>query len=216
MIKKLSSKPNKIFPTVLKGFDWLGEKIRSKGTRRALFRMWLQSKLKKALKNSLIKLIVSILAVYLAISMPFGNPISLWVSSFLFIGIILWSFIDFISFLVEFYELPIMIVQECSISNGMSEFIKVKYPKVTGGYEIFRVVGPIFSPKCKGLPSINEMVQDLVTYFAKEAIQLVVFFSAYISVVYYFLKPLILVKCTGLTTMQIYLFPITQISQEFG
>ena len=207
---------NKIYPIITKGFGWLGEKIQSRKTRRALFQMWLQSKIKKTLKSSLIKLIISILAVYLAISVPFVNPISLWVSSFLFIGVLLWSFVDFIYFLVEFYKLPIMIVQECSVSNGISEFVKAKWPKITGGYEIFRVVGPIFSFKCKGLPSINEMVQDLVTYFAKEAIQLVVFFSTYTSVVYYFLKPLILVKYTGLTTMQIYLFPITQISQELG
>ena len=200
-----------------KFFDWLGEKVQTiTGKRKTIVHQFLYSKIKKTAKSSLIKLVISILAVYLAIIKPIDDQTSLWVSSFLFIGILLWSFIDTIRFIIFFYRLPLLIIEECSLSSGITEFIQEKWPTATGTYEIFRIFAPKFSPKCKNLPSLNEMVKDLVSYFAKEVILLVVFFSLYTYVVYYFFKPLILEKFAGLTTMQIYLFPITQISQELG
>lgn len=198
-------------------WDKLGEKLHSlTSARKPVVRVALNSKIKGMVKISTIKLIISILAVYLAVIKPFGDQASLWASSFLFIGVLLWSFIDTIYFIVDFYMLPLLIVQERSIYFGITEFIQEKWPTATGAYGVIRLLGPKFSSKCKNLPSLNEMVKDLVSFFAKEVILLVVFFSLYTYVVYYFFRPLILEKFAGLTTMQIYLFPITQISQELG
>lgn len=207
-------KKSSIIPKI---FDWLGEKAHNiTGKRKPIVREFLNSKIKKTAKSSLIKLIISILAVYLAVIKPIGDQASLWVSSLLFISVLLWSFIDTIRFIIFFYRLPLLIIEKCDLSSGITEFIQEKWPTPTGVYGIFRLFGPRFSSKCRNLPSLNEMVRDLVSYFAKEVVLLVVFFSLYTYVVYYFFRPLILEKFAGLTTMQIYLFPITQISQELG
>lgn len=207
-------KKSSIIPKV---FDWLGETAHIiTGKRKPIVQKVLNSKIKKTAKSSLIKLIISILAVYLAVIKPIGDQASLWASSLLFISVLLWSFIDTIRFIIYFYRLPLLIIEECSLSLGITEFIQKKWPTTTAAYGIFQIFSPMISSKCKNLPSLNEMVKDLVSYFAKEVILLVVFFSLYTYVVYYFFRPLILEKFAGLITMQIYLFPITQISQEFG
>ncbi len=176
----------------------------------------LHSKFKKTLIWSTIKLFISILAVYLAIVKPIGDQASLWISSILFIGMLLWSLIDTIILLIKNFMLPITIVQEKSLSRGIEEFIKWRWPDsmfAFDGYELIRIFGPKRSSRCKNLPSANSIIEDYIAYLAKDVILFASIFSAYILLVHWIFKPLILEKFAGLTTMQIYLFPITQIFQ---
>ena len=201
-------------------FDALGNIMHFlPGAAKPKVRDILRSKIKKTIVSSAITLIISILAVYLAVFYPFGSYASLWISSILFIGMLFWSLVGTIRFLVENFMLPIMILQELSLSRGIEEFIKWRWPKATyafGGYELIRIFGPKRSSRCKNLPSANSIIEDYIAYLAKDVIMFASIFSTYILLVHWIFKPQILEKFAGLTTIQIYLFPITQFLQEIG
>ena len=209
-----------IFQIYYEFFDTLGKILHFlPSAAKPKLRDILHSKIRKKIISSAITLFISILAVYLAIFRPFGNHTSLWVSSSLFIGMLFWTLIDIIRFVIENFMLPIKIIQEQSLSYGIEEFIKWRWPNsiyAFDGYKLIRFFGPKRSSRCKNLPSVNSIIEDYIAYLAKDVILFASIFSAYILLVHWIFKPLILEKFAGLTTMQIYLFPITQISQELG
>ena len=201
-------------------FDTVGNLLHFlPGAAKPKVRDILRSKFKKTIVSSAITLVASILAVYLAIFKPFGYHASLWISSILFIGMLFWSLIRTIRFLIGNFMLPIMILQERSLFCGIEEFIKWRWPNTTyafDGYELVRIFGPKRSSRCKNLPSANSIIEDYIAYLAKDVIMFASIFSTYILLVHWIFKPLILEKFAGLTTIQIYLFPITQFLQEIG
>lgn len=100
-----------------------------------------------------------------------------------------------------------------SLRVGIVEFVKYKNSKVALGsyiYEKTRVWGLRFSSVFQVLRSSDEILWDFIIYLAKNAITFVSIFSLYILLVHWIFKPIILEKFAGLTTMQIYLFPIRQ------
>lgn len=131
-------------------------------------------------------------------------------SSLLFIGMMLWSIVEPV---LKFYMLPVMIMRKRSLRVGIVEFVKYKNSKVALGsyiYEKTRVWGLRFSSVFQVLRSSDEILWDFIIYLAKNAITFVSIFSLYILLVHWIFKPIILEKFAGLTTMQIYLFPIRQ------
>ena len=169
----------------------------------------LHAQFKKTIIEAAVKLIFCVIAVYLAVFKPFGEQSSLWISSLLFIGMLLWTIFESVSYCM----LLIMIIQERSVRTGIIEFVKWKFPKVSIGsdiYEIARIFGPRFSSQFQNLRSSNDVIWDFIVYLAKNAITFVSIFSLYILLVHWIFKPIILENFAGLTTMQIYLFPIRQ------
>lgn len=169
----------------------------------------LHAQFKKTIVESEVKFIFCVIAVYLAVFKPFGEQSSLWISSLLFIGMLLWTIFESVSYCM----LLIMIVQERSVRSGIIEFVKWKFPKVSIGsdiYEIARIFGPRFSSQFQNLRSSNDVIWDFIVYLAKNAITFVSIFSLYILLVHWVFKPIILENFAGLTIMQIYLFPIRQ------
>lgn len=169
----------------------------------------LHAQFKKTIVESVVKFIFCVIAVYLAVFKPFGEQSSLWISSLLFIGMLLWTIFESVSYCM----LLIMIVQERSVRTGIIEFVKWKFPKVSIGsdiYEIARIFGPRFSSHFQNLRSSNDVIWDFIVYLAKNAITFVSIFSLYILLVHWIFKPIILENFAGLTIMQIYLFPIRQ------
>lgn len=169
----------------------------------------LYAQFKKSVIDSIVQLVICIFAMYMAIFKPFGELYSLWISSFLFIGMLLWSIVEFISYCI----LPIKIIQKRSIQIGIIEFVKWKFPKVAIGskvYELARVFGSRYSQQFRNLRPSNEILLDFIIYLAENSVTFVSIFSLYILLVHWIFKPIILEKFAGLTTMQIYLFPIRQ------
>ena len=169
----------------------------------------LHAQFKKTIVESVVKFIFCVIAIYLAVFKPFGEQSSLWISSLLFIGMLLWTIFESVSYCM----LLIMIVQERSVRSGIIEFVKWKFPKVSIGsdiYEIARIFGPRFSSQFQNLRSSNDVIWDFIVYLAKNAITFVSIFSLYILLVHWVFKPIILENFAGLTIMQIYLFPIRQ------
>ena len=169
----------------------------------------LSSQFKKTIVETEIKLAFCVIAVCVAVFTPFGERCSLWISSLLFIGMLLWSVVESASYCM----LPIKIIQERSMRMGIIEFVKWKFPKVAIGskvYELARVYGPRYSSQFRNLPPSNEILWDFIIYLATNSVTFASIFSLYIILVYWIFKPIILIKFAGLTTMQIYLFPIRQ------
>lgn len=169
----------------------------------------LHAQFKKTIVESVVKFIFCVIAVYLAVFKPFGEQSSLWISSLLFIGMLLWTIFESVSYCM----LLIMIVQERSVRSGIIEFVKWKFPKVSIGsdiYEIARIFGPRFSSQFQNLRSSNDVIWDFIVYLAKNAITFVSIFSLYILLIHWIFKPIILENFAGMTIMQIYLFPIRQ------
>lgn len=170
-------------------------------------RDWLHSLFKKTIIKSIVKLFISVLSVYLAVFKPVGELESLWMSSLLFIAVLLWSIVEPIA---NYYMLLIKIVQERSVRVGIVEFVKWKFSKVSGVYEKVRSYGRRFSTLFWNLRSFDDIIWDCVRYLIKDIIAFVSIFSLYVLLVHWMFKPIILEKFAGLTTMQIYLFPIRQ------
>jgi len=166
---------------------------------RSLFHI----KLKRALKKSLVQLVLSIIAVCMAVFTPFGGHFSLWISSILFIGTLLWTAIKLFLLMPQIYVLIKKIIQKRSISYGIVEFIKWRFSSIIKAYESAR-------KKYKSLRPYDTIIIDFIGYLTKEAILFVSGFASYILLVYWILKPFILKNFAGLTTIQIYLFPIRQ------
>ncbi|MBR4348928.1 MAG: hypothetical protein IKP90_08340 [Fibrobacter sp.] len=178
--------------------------------KQTLLPDWLHDQFKKTVIKSIVKLIICIFAVYVAIFKSIGELYSLWMSSLLFIGMMLWSIVEPV---LKFYMLPVMIMRKRSLRVGIVEFVKYKNSKVALGsyiYEKTRVWGLRFSSVFQVLRSSDEILWDFIIYLAKNAITFVSIFSLYILLVHWIFKPIILEKFAGLTTMQIYLFPIRQ------
>ena len=204
---KLSGKLVSILQTLLDGTGVLLHKLSDYAKPKLL--ELLLSQFKKTIVKAVVKLIFCVIAVCMAVFTPFGERCSLWLSSLLFIGMLLWSIIESISYCM----LPIKIMQERSMQIGIIEFVKWKFPKVAIGskvYELARVYGPRYSAQFRNLPSSNEILWDFIIYLATNSVTFASIFSIYIILVYWIFKPIILVKFAGLTTMQIYLFPIRQ------
>ena len=169
----------------------------------------LSSQFKKTIVEAEIKLAFCVIAVCVAVFTPFGERCSLWISSLLFIGMLLWSVVESASYCM----LPIKIIQKRSMQIGIIEFVKWKFPQADTGssvYDVVREIGSRFSSRFRNLRQSDEIIWDFVIYLAKDIVIFASVFSLYIILVYWILKPIILEKFAGVTTLQIYLFPIRQ------
>ena len=167
----------------------------------------LHEQFEKTIIESAVKLFVCVIAVCVAVYKPFGGQCSLWMSSLLFIGMFLWSIVESVSYCM----LPIKIIQERSMRMGIIKFIKWKFPKVAVGSRVYEKVcgfGVHHSPIFRNLRSSNTIIWEFVCFLAKDIVTFASLFSLYIILVHWIFKPIILEKFAGLTTMQIYLFPI--------
>ena len=179
----------------------------------ALFQKWVEGLLRKLLyslfKNTIIasaiKLFFCVISVYMAIFKPFGDLYSLWVSSLLFIGVLLWSTVRSIS---KYYMLPVFIIQKGSVLAGIEKFVEKKYPEAEIGARVYSKVSRFLLGQSR---SPSEIILDFIRFLAKDVITFASLFSLYIILVHWVFKPIILEKFAGLPTMQIYLFPIRQL-----
>ena len=159
---------------------------------------------KRTIIESLVQLFLCLLAVYMAAFKHFGDKPSLWISSILFIGVLLWSVIESIS---KYYMLPILIIQESSVRAGIVKFVEIKYPEAESYSGVYSKVCSFLMGQSR---SSGDIIWDFICSLAKDIITFISIYSLYILSVHWIFKPIILEKFAGLTTMQIYLFPIRQ------
>lgn len=170
----------------------------------SVIRKKMHATFKDVVIEAIVKLFICMFAVYMAIFKPFGEQHSLWFSSLLFIGVLLWSIVEFTS---KYYMLPVLIIQKGSVLDGIEEFVEQKYPAVKVGARIYSKVSRFLLGYSR---SSSEIILDFIRFLAKDVITFASLFSLYIILVHWVFKPIILEKFAGLTAMQIYLFPIRQ------
>lgn len=112
--------------------DFAGSKIShlldfSLKAGKPIFRDELRSRLWKFVIRSIIKLVLIFATVLVAIFSPFGEWWSELTASVVFIGVLVWSLVNFIIVLKNNYKLPICSIQEMSFTDGILEFVNERW-----------------------------------------------------------------------------------------
>lgn len=186
----------------------------SLNTGKPIFREILRSRLWKSVSRSIIKLVLIFAAVLVAIFSPFGEWWSELTTSAVFIGILVWSLINFIMILKNNYKLPICIIQEMSFTDGILEFVNERWLYAGAGikfYDSLRTGKSRFARHFNQLPASEDVVVDYLLYIVKDVIIFAAFFVIYFLVMTIGFKTILLQKFTDLSNIELYLFPFMQV-----
>ena len=168
---------------------------------------------KKVLIKSTIKYCIIFVGIFVVILEPFKFFFSHLTASILFLGVLIWSIINAIKTIKEYYKLPIFMIKTKSINNGAWEFIKYKWPGVAKGissYSKIRKVGASVYKGFEQFPEVKSTVKEFLHYVLKDIIIFCSFFVLYFVSVQFIAKPLLLGNVAGLKTWEVYLFPFVQ------
>ena len=186
----------------------------SLNTGKPIFREILRSRLWKSVIRSIVKLVLIFAAILVVIFSPFGEWWSELTTSAVFIGVLVWSLINFIMILKNNYKLPICIIQEMSFTDGILEFVNERWFYAGAGiklYDSLRTGKGSFSRHFNQLPSTEDVVRDYLLYIVKDVIIFAAIYAIYFLVMTIGLKTLLLQKYTDLSNLELYLFPFEQL-----
>ncbi len=181
---------------------------------KPIFRDILRGRLWLSVIRSVVKLVLIFAAVLVAIFSPFGEWRSELTTSAVFIGVLVWSLINFIMILKNNYKLPICIIQEMSITDGILEFVNERWLYAGAGiklYDSLRTGKSRFARHFNQLPASEDVVVDYLLYIVKDVIIFAAFFVIYFLVMTIGFKTLLLQKFTDLSSFELYLFPFVQV-----
>lgn len=186
----------------------------SLNTGKPIFREILRSRLWKSVIRSIVKLVLIFAAILVVIFSPFGEWWSELTTSAVFIGVLVWSLINFIMILKNNYKLPICIIQEMSFTDGILEFVNERWFYAGAGiklYDSLRTGKGRFLRHFNQLPASEDVVADYLLYIVKDVIIFAAFFVIYFLVMTIGLKTLLLQKYTDFSNLELYLFPFAQV-----
>ena len=150
----------------------------------------------------------------MAIFSPFGEWWSELTASAVFIGIFVWSLVNFIIVLKNNYKLPICIIQEMSFTDGILEFVNERWFVAGAGiklYDSLRTGKSRFALHFNQLPASEDVVRDYLLYIFKDVMFFAAIYAIYFLVMAIGLKTLLLQKYTDLSNLELYLFPFAQV-----
>lgn len=199
--------------------DFAGSKIShlldfSLKAGKPIFRDELRSRLWKFVIRSIIKLVLIFAAVLVAIFSPFGEWWSELTASVVFIGVLVWSLVNFIIVLKNNYKLPICSIQEMSFIDGILEFVNERWFVAGAGiklYDSLRTGKSRFALHFNQLPASENVVRDYLLYIFKDVMFFAAIFVIYFLVMTIGLKTLLLQKYTDFSNLELYLFPFAQV-----
>ena len=186
----------------------------SLNTGKPIFREILRSRLWKSVIRSIVKLVLIFAAILVVIFSPFGEWWSELTTSAVFIGVLVWSLINFIMILKNNYKLPISIIQEMSFTDGILEFVNERWFVAGAGiklYDSLRTGKGRFLRHFNQLPASEDIVVDYLLYIVNDVIICAAFFVIYFLVMTIGLKTLLLQKYTDFSNLELYLFPFAQV-----
>ena len=186
----------------------------SLNTGKPIFREILRSRLWKSVSRSIIKLVLIFAAVLVAIFSPFGEWWSELTASVVFIGVLVWSLVNFIIVLKNNYKLPICSIQEMSFTDGILEFVNERWFVAGAGiklYDSLRTGKSRFALHFNQLPASENVVRDYLLYIFKDVMFFAAIFVIYFLVMTIGLKTLLLQKYTDFSNLELYLFPFAQV-----
>ena len=181
---------------------------------KPIFRDMLRSRFWKSVIRSVVKLLLIFAAILMAIFSPFGEWWSDFTASIVFIGVLVWSLVNFIIVLKNNYKLPVCIIQEMSFTDGILEFVNERWLVAGAGiklYDSLRTGKSRFERHFNQLPASEDVVRDYLLYILKDVMFFAAIFAIYFLVVAIGLKTLLLQKYTDLSNLELYLFPFVQV-----
>ncbi len=181
---------------------------------KPLFRDKLRSRLWKSVIRSVIKLVLIFAAILVVIFLPFGEWWSELTAYGIFIGVFVWSLVNTILTLKNNYKLPLCMIQEKSVSDGILEFVNQRWPVLEACinlYDSLRIGKGRFTRHFNQLPASHDVVKDYLLYIVKDIIFFAVIFAVYFFVMTIGFKTLLLQKYTDLSNFKLYVFPFVQV-----
>lgn len=186
----------------------------SLNTGKPIFREILRSRLWKSVIRSIVKLVLIFAAILVVIFSPFGEWWSELTASVVFIGVLVWSLVNFIIVLKNNYKLPICSIQEMSFTDGILEFVNERWFVAGAGiklYDSLRTGKSRFALHFNQLPASENVVRDYLLYIFKDVMFFAAIFVIYFLVMTIGLKTLLLQKYTDFSNLELYLFPFAQV-----
>ena len=146
------------------------------------------------IRNSAITLAINIAGVLILIFQPFGKTAAAWISSAFFFSSFVFWFVRTILYCKNYGKVTLKIsksvIQNRSLSNGISRFIVAEYPLVTFTYAGIDIAANYFSA-LKEIPRLNELVKLFIQNFKKRIILFAGILSFYTVTVYWIIKPIL-------------------------
>lgn len=199
--------------------DFAGSKIShllvsSLKAGKPIFRDELRSRLWESVIRSVVKLVLIFAAILVAIFSPFEEWRSEFIASAVFIGVFVWSLINFIIILKNNYKLPVCIIQEMSFTDGILEFVNERWFLAGAGirlYDSLRTGKSRLARHFNRLPALEDVVRDYLLYISKDVMFFAAIFLIYFLVMAIGFKTLLSQKFTNLSNLELYLFPFVQV-----
>lgn len=170
--------------------------------------------LDKAMKNSLlnmaINLSVNITGILFVILKPFGETVSYYIASVIFLGWFVYSALRAVKLVKTGLPWIKSVYKERSIKKGIIAEVKNLYHSLEVLENIKRN-GSVFIHALDEIPCTEELYDYYLGYFKKKLLIIGAVVASYVVVVQFVLKPLLINQFGGITTFQIYVYPITHI-----
>lgn len=149
----------------------------------------------KTIRNSAITLVLNAAGILILIFQPFGKQIATWIClTFFFASFVFWL-IRMILYCKNYgrvtLEISKNVLNQQSLSKGISKFITDEYPLVTLTYAGIDLAAYQFSA-LKEIPRLNELVTLFIQNFWKRLIWFAGIMTFYTVTVYWVIKPILM------------------------
>lgn len=149
----------------------------------------------KTIRNSAITLVLNVASILILIFQPFGKQIATWIClAFFFASFVFWL-VRMILYCKDYGRITVDIckgvVNQKSLSKGISKFITDEYPLVTLTYAGIDLAAYQFSA-LKEIPRLNELVKLFIQNFWKRLAWLAGIMTFYTVTVYWVIKPILM------------------------
>lgn len=150
---------------------------------------------KKTIRNSAITLTINVAGILVLVFQPFGKKVATWISISFFAAAFIFWLVRTILYCKNYGRITLDIckdiLQQHSVSKGISKFITDEYPLVTLTYAGIDLAAYQFSA-LKEIPRLNELVKLFIQNFWKRIVLFASLVAIYTITVYGIIKPILL------------------------
>lgn len=170
--------------------------------------------LDKAFKNSLINIAISfsitVTGILFVILKPFGETVSYYIASFIFTGWIGYSVWRNVKWIKKGAPWIKSVCKERSVKKGIISEVKNQYHQLEVLENVKRK-GSVFIHALDEIPCTEELYDYYLGFFKKRLLVIGGIVASYVLIVQFVLKPLLINQFGGITTFEIYVYPLTHI-----
>lgn len=170
--------------------------------------------LNKAMKNSLINMAISFsvtaTGIVIAIFKPFGQTIAYYIASFIFIGWFIFVTLRNVKLVKTALPWVKSVIKEKGVKKGIISEAKKQYHSLEVLENVKRN-GSVFIHALDEIPCLEELYDYYLGYFKKKLLILGAVAVSYVVVVQFVLKPVLLNQFGGISTFEIYVYPLTHV-----